>query len=277
MKRFKVDKRTDLKNFLAERLNLSKKKAKELIDSKSILVNSKRVWIANHILNVGDVVEIPSFNFSYDKNFSIKDSILYEDEFIIAIQKPPFFDSNKSKNSVEYHLQQFKKDKKIEAIHRLDRETSGVLLFAKNKKVFNKFKELWTEKKVKKLYLAISYGSANFKRKVVNIPVDKKIAKSDISVLSKNDRYTLFKIDLKTGRKHQIRIHLAEIGFPIIGDKVYGLKKIEDNLTKDIKRQMLHAYEISFIHPFIKKKIIIKAPIYKDFKKALKVLNLKLT
>ena len=275
MKRLKVDRRIDLKTFLAEKLNLSKRKAKDLIDTKNILVNNRRVWIANYQLDIGDTVEIPPFNFKDREIFSVKDSILYEDDFIIAVQKPPFLESNNSKNSVEHHLRQFKNDKNIEAIHRLDRETSGVLLFAKNRKIFYKFKDLWSEKKVKKIYLAVSYGSADFKRKIINFPVDKKIAKSDVSVLSKNDRFTLFKIDLKTGRKHQIRIHLAKIGFPIVGDKVYGLKKLEDELTKNIKRQLLHSYEISFIHPFAKKKTVIKAPIYSDLKKALKVLNLR--
>ena len=276
MEKFRVNKEIDLKSFLAEKLGISKSKAKELIDTRNVLVNNRRVWIANHKLNIGDTVEIPSFNFHYEKNFSVKNSILYEDDFIIAVQKPPFLESNKSKNSVEFLLQQYKSDRKIEAIHRLDRETSGVMLFAKNKKVFYKFKDLWVEKKIKKIYLAISYGSADFKRKVVNIPVEKKYAKSEISVISKNERFTLFKVDLKTGRKHQIRIHLSKISFPIVGDKIYGAKIIEDSLLKSIKRHMLHAYEISFIHPFTKKKTVIKAPVYPDFKRTIRLLKLKL-
>ena len=276
LKRLKVNRETDLKTFLAEELKISKSKAKDLIDTKNVFVNGKRVWIATHKLKKGDLVELPFLNSFKSEDYKIEKNILYEDDFIIAIQKPPFYESNKSKKSVEYLLRDFKRDKNIEAIHRLDRETSGVLLFAKNKKVFYKFKDLWSKKRVKKIYLAISYGSADFKRKFINLPIDRKIAKSDVYVLDKNKEFTLFKIDLKTGRKHQIRIHLAKIGYPIIGDKIYGLKKLDDLRLKSINRQMLHAYEISFIHPFTKKKTAIKAPIYPDFKRAIKLLKLKL-
>lgn len=275
LKRLKVNRETDLKTFLAEELKISKSKAKDLIDTKNVFVNGERVWIATHKLKKGDLVELPFFNSFKNEDYKIEKNILYEDDFIIAIQKPPFYESNKSKNSVEYLLRNFKRDKNIEAIHRLDRETSGVLLFAKNKKVFYKFKDLWSERRVKKVYLAISYGSADFKRKFINLPVDRKIAKSDVYVLDKNNEFTLFKIDLKTGRKHQIRIHLAKIGYPIIGDKIYGLKKINDFRLKSINRQMLHAYTLEFIHPYYKKLMKIKASIYPDFKKSLRILKLR--
>ena len=275
MKKFKVDTSIDLKTFLADKLNLSKAKAKEIIDLKLILVNNKRVWIAKYKLKKGDIVEVPEFeSIKIDKNFDISKSILYEDDFIIAVNKPPFLESNLKKGSVEDILRRFKRDKKIEAIHRLDKETSGVLLFAKNKKTFFKFKELWEEKKVNKLYLAIVVGIPKFKKKFISIPIDKKYAKSEVFVKNIGKNSALVEVNIRTGRKHQIRIHLAKIGYPIIGDKIYGYKNVDNPILKSVKRQMLHSSKISFTHPFLKKNLTITAPLHKDFLSLKKLLEI---
>ncbi|NPA54012.1 MAG: RluA family pseudouridine synthase [Aquificae bacterium] len=262
MKKFFVEKETDLKTFVSEKLKISKKKAKEIIDSKNVFVNNKRIWIATHNLKKGDIVEVVDFTAP---KWNIENSIIYEDEFIIAVQKPPFLESENKKGSVEDLLRKYKKDQKIKAIHRLDRETSGVLLFAKNNKIFEKFKELWHKKEVEKKYLAISHNEASFKKKVINEPIDKKYAKSIIKTLKTRNGFSLFEVEIKTGRKHQIRRHLKKAGFPIVGDKTYGLKKVDHPLLKNVKRQMLHASSLSFFHPFLKRKITIKAKPFSDF------------
>jgi RluA family pseudouridine synthase len=262
MKRFYVDEEKDLKNFIAQKLDISKNKAKEIIDSKNVFVNDKRIWIATHMLKKGDIVEI---SLTTSQKWSIENSILYEDDFIISVQKPPFLESENKKGSVEDLLRKHRKDNKIKAIHRLDRETSGVLLFAKNLKVFDKFKELWHRKEVGKKYLAISHNEASFKKKVINEPIDKKYAKSIVKTLKTKNGFSLFEVEIKTGRKHQIRIHLSKLGFPIVGDKIYGIKKIQHPLLKNVKRHMLHSHTISFFHPFLKKKITIKAKPFGDF------------
>jgi RluA family pseudouridine synthase len=252
MKKLVVDFPSDLKSFLAERLKISKNKAKELIDTKNILVNNKRIWIATYNLKKGDIVELPLFENekeSFVFKFSTR-NIIYEDEYIIGINKPPFYISESKKNSIEDLLRK-KFGKQIKAIHRLDFETSGVLLFAKNYKVFEKFKRLWEDKKVKKIYLAISHNQAKFKRKVISSTIDGKPAKSTVFTRKTNFNYSLFEVDIKTGRKHQIRIHLSKIGHPIIGDKLYGYKVLNDPVIKQVKRQMLHALSLQFTHPFI--------------------------
>ncbi len=263
MEKFLVDKEQKLVDFVSKKLKISKKRAKSLIDEKNVFVNNKRVWIGSHQLKKGDVVELPAK--TEKENWNIKNNIIYEDEFIIAVNKPPFIESERKKNSVESILRSFKNDKKILAIHRLDRETSGVLLFAKNRNVFNKFKDLWKKKDVKKLYLAISHNEATFRKKVVNEPVEKKYAKSFIYTKKVNNGFSLFEVEIVTGRKHQIRIHLAKIRYPIVGDKVYGLKNLTNPMIKNVKRQMLHASEIQFFHPFLKKKVKIFANIPSDF------------
>ena len=273
MKKLFVDKQKNLKDFLSEKLDISKSKAKQLIDTKNVLVNSKRIWIANHLLNVGDVVEVPYFE---DENnfFKFSDkNIIYEDDYILAVNKPPFYISENKKGSIEDLLRK-KFGKSIKAIHRIDLETSGVLLFAKNYKIFEKFKKLWEDKKVKKLYIAISHNKANFKKKVISINIENKPAKSTVYTLKTTQNYSLFEIDIKTGRKHQIRIHLSKTGHPIVGDKTYGYKTIKDPLLKSVKRQMLHAKSLQFIHPFLQKKVKIEAPLFEDFKILAKKLNL---
>jgi len=262
MKKFQVHRTTDLKTFISEVLGVTKNKAKRIIDGRSVFVNGKRIWIASHILKKGDNVEIPYVE-EYP-NWNIEESLIYEDGFIIAVQKPPFLESEGKKGSVEYLLKEYI-SKKVRAIHRLDRETSGVIIFAKNDFVFNRFKELWHKKEITKIYLSISFGEARFKKKVVNLPIEKKYAKSIFLTKKISKGFTFFEIEIKTGRKHQIRIHSSKIRHPIVGDKIYGLKNIEDPLVKGVRRQLLHAYRLRFLHPFTNKILEIKAPIYQDF------------
>jgi len=273
MKKIYVEKKGNLKDFLAKSLNISKTKAKHLIDTRNVLVNGQRVWIASHLLSKGDIVEILEEKKAKENVKITEKNIIYEDNFIIAVNKPPFIISESDKNSVEDQLRKLK-GKGIKAIHRLDRETSGVLLFAKSYPVFERFKKLWQNKSIKKIYRAVSHRKANFKKRIVNFDIDGKYAKSEISTLKTYSEYSYFEINIKTGRKHQIRIHLSKIGYPIVGDKEYGLKFIEEPLLKGVKRQLLHAYFISFFHPYLKKKVIINAPLFEDFKKFLKKVNL---
>ncbi len=259
---FKVKGKTDLKTFLSDILNISRSKAKNLIDTKNIFVNQKRAWIASFSLKKGDIVYIPEINFKQ----KLKDlKIIYEDEYIFAINKDAGIISDKNFNSAENLLKRQLNNPDIKAIHRLDKETSGVLLFAKNKKIFEIFKNLWKEKRVKKIYLAICHNEANFLKKEINIPIENKKAKSLIEKISSENNLTLFKIIAETGRKHQIRIHLAKIGFPVLGDKVYGPNIIKEERLRNIKRQLLHCYELSFPCPFTKKIVTIKTEIPDDF------------
>ncbi len=260
MKRFKVEKQQKLIDFLAEKLKISKKRSKRLIDTKNVFVNNKRIWIASFDLSKGDIVEVPEFDF--DKANHIH--ILYEDDFIIAVNKPPFVVSDKEKNSVESILKKHK-TKQIKAIHRLDKETSGILLFAKNFNIYERFKNIWNEKNVQKSYYAVSHYRAGFKQKTLNTKISGKKAISIIKTLKTSKNYTVFLVHPVTGRKHQIRIHLSSIGHPIVGDKIYGLKNI-NYIEKSVKRHLLHSKHMKFFHPFLKKFVQLKAPVPEDIK-----------
>lgn len=269
VKKYFVKTPLTLKDFISTTLKISKNQAKDIIDSRNVLVNNKRVWIATHNLKVGDIVEI--IEVSNDKKFDV--NIIYEDDYIIAVNKPPTLLSDKDKNSVEQILRDKLKNEKIKAIHRLDKETSGILLLAKDFKIFERFKEIWEDKNIFKLYLAISHNEANFTNITINSEIDGKPAISYVKLLKKGNGFSYFQVRIETGRKHQIRKHLASIRHPIVGDKIYGVKKIESNLIKRVSRHMLHSYKLSFVHPFKNQKIDLTATIPSDFKNVLNYLN----
>jgi 23S rRNA pseudouridine1911/1915/1917 synthase len=268
----------DLRSFLSSQLSISKNKAKSIIDSKNVWVNNKRVWIASHALKKQDIVE---FNDVKQNNDTKKDhslrygKIIYEDDYIIAVNKPPLVLSDNEIHSQEQYLRDLRHDNRISAIHRLDKDTTGVILFAKNQDVREKFKELWNDKKVQKVYYAISHHEADFEVKTLSTEIDGKNAVSHIDTISKKNGYSLFKINIETGRKHQIRIHLASIRYPVAGDKEYGFKSADNELTKSIRRQMLHAFEISYQCPFTGRNIKINAPLYPDFIDLMNQIGLK--
>jgi len=262
MKLITKENKIDLKSFIAKNFNISKSKAKNIIDGRQVFVNNKRAWIASYVLNKGDIVEIMDFNEKKEIN---EINIIYEDDYIVAVDKPSGIITDKSNNSFENLIRKKLKNENIRAIHRLDKDTSGVLLFAKNDVVFEKFKKLWQEKGVEKIYIAISLNEANFGKKEVKIPIEGKEAISYVEKIAINDGLTLFKIKTFTGRKHQIRIHLAKIGYPVLGDKVYGPNTIKDEKYKKIPRQLLHTFKIIYDCPFKNKKVVIQSGIPDDF------------
>ncbi len=264
MKRFTVKKEQKLVDFISEKLGISKKKSKRVIDTKNVLVNSRRVWIASFTLKEGDLVEIPDIEEKKDYK------ILYEDRYIIAVDKPPFVVTDREKGSLEDILRREISDS-IKAIHRLDKETSGVLLFAKDYKTFEVFKKIWTANYVKKEYEAISRGKAQFKSKKISIRINGKEAFSFVRTLKVFNNYTHFLLNPVTGRKHQIRIHLSKIGHPIVGDKEYGNKFLQFEEEKKVKRHLLHARRLTVFHPFYKKPIKIESELHEDFKEFIEI------
>jgi 23S rRNA pseudouridine1911/1915/1917 synthase len=272
MNRWKIETPIRLIDFLSINLGTSKKKAKELLDQKLVFVKGKRIWMAHHLLQPKDMVEIHS-PLPEKKPIS-KSSIIYEDNWILAVNKPPFILTNESAASLEGALKKLRELNSIQAIHRLDKDTSGVILYAKSASAFEAYKQLWQGKSVEKIYLAISSGGAAFENLNIQKKIEEKNALTHVKLINKKNGFSYFEISIETGRKHQIRIHLASIRHPILGDKEYGKTQPKSDFMKQIPRQMLHAWKIKFICPFTNEKREITANLPEDFRLVLNRLEL---
>lgn len=265
--KFKVEEQTELMTYLLNVTEYSKNKIKSLLKYQNILVNGKIVAKYNHLLNKNDTVEITKKRMP-----NIKDiEVLYEDsEFLVVNKKPNLLtvatDKEKTRtlfSNVYDYVKDLDKHNKIFIVHRLDKETSGIVLFAKNQKIKDLLQEKWNDIVTLREYIGIVEGKptkttgelrmylTENKEKIVYKTNNKELGKLAITkykVLSTNDKYSLVNIEILTGRKNQIRVAMKELNTPIVGDKKYKAK------TDPCKRLMLHATKLEFIHPVTKKK-----------------------
>lgn len=242
---------------LKEALNISTNKAKELLDNFFVYVNNKVVYISSYKVKKDDFIEVLLFFPKKEKG-----KILFENDDFLVLDKPPFIDV--------YELQKiYYKNYKI--VHRLDKLTSGLLIFAKNEKIKKEFIDIFKEKKIKKEYRAIVYGKLD-KYKKLNFPLDGKTAISYVNPINFNQNYSYLKVNILTGRKHQIRKHLSLIKHPIVKDVIYGPKIIKDKRIKKLPRFMLHAKYLEFSYKG--KNFRFNADLPNDFQNALKELEL---
>lgn len=247
----------------------SVKGIKRAIDGKRCTINGCVETFSTHKLRAGDQVSI-----DLDEKVSLKPTILWEDASLVAFDKPAGVVCE-SKN-FKGHL-----------VHRLDKETSGVLLVAKSKPILERMIELFRAKKVKKTYLAIVDGVVKKKSGTIisNLaPLHRfqgqtvygssgkgERAETQWVTVDKGPKATLLECYPITGRTHQIRVHLKEAGHPIVGDYQYA-KQFKCGYRAH--RHLLHALEISFPHPLTQENITIKAPVPADFSEAVKKLSL---
>jgi len=258
-----VEKENTLVSFLLENIrNKSKNNIKSLLVNKCVLVNN--VIITNHNFKLRKNDKIVIYNKQIRNKF-YNINIIYEDKNIIVIDKPSgllSIGTDKEKNITAYklvmeYLKQKNKNNKIFIIHRLDKDTSGVLMFAKNESVKNLYQDNWNELVKKREYLGIIEGSVkeksgtiknylkedNFNKMYISDNESGKFAITHYKLLKSNNRFSLLEINIDTGRKNQIRIHMSKFLNPIIGDKKYGSK------INPIKRLGLHAYMLKIIDP----------------------------
>ena len=215
---------------------------------------------------------------------SEKLDILFEDKNIIVVNKPEHLltvATEKEREQTLFHkVAEYEKKKhksnKIFIVHRLDKDTSGIVIFAKNIKVKSLLQNNWDELVKTREYLAIVEGIPNEKKQTIktwlkenknlityssNRPSDGKLAITKYEVIENDEKYSLLKIHILTGRKNQIRVHMKEIGHPIVGDNKYG------NKNKKFKRMMLHANKLEIIHPITKKILVLETSVPKTFYK----------
>ena len=263
---FPVEQEITLMKFLLEKSS-NRKKVKSWLNYKAVRVNGIPIHQFDHPLHLGDIVMITQDRFAPpETELPSGIHILHEDEAIIVIDKPPGLlsiatDSEKEKTAY-FKLNKYLnnrdafKESRIFIVHRLDRGTSGILVFAKKETYKTKLQTNWHL--ANKRYHAViegkldpssgeirSYLIEGDQYKMRSTPDTKlgQLALTGYKTLETNGKFSLLEIDLKTGRKNQIRVHLAEKGHPILGDEKYG------SMINPLHRMALHASYLEFVHP----------------------------
>ena len=266
------------------------------IEENHILVNGKNQK-ASYKVKMGDVitVEEPKPKEIELKAEDIPIDILYEDNDIIVVNKPKGMVVHPANGNLDGTLvnaiMAICKDSlsgiggeiRPGIVHRLDKDTSGLLIVAKNDEAHVKMSEQIKNHEVKKTYIALVRGVIKENEATINMPIGRsqsdrkkmavnkngKNAVTHIKVLKRYEKYTLLEINIETGRTHQIRVHLSHIGYPIIGDYTYSNGKNEFG----VEGQCLHAFQLEFQHPITNKKMKLTAPLPEYFENILNKLN----
>jgi len=262
-----------LQLFLREELNLSSRQTKTLLDRRTVFVNGKRVWMAKHTLRKGDVVEWPTPDSG--KPLTKKEiPILYKDAYLMAVHKPAGLISDLEKNSVEGLLRIQEGNPELRALHRLDKQTSGVLLFLRTAEHREAYLNLFRNKEIQKMYQALLVGPLERDEVTIRKAIDSKQTETHFRVLRRNGNFCKVECEIGTGRLHQIRRHALELGCRVAGDNKYGQHIIISHIEKTLPRQMLHAFSVEFICPQGNNKVKIHAPLPPDFQMAVKKMGL---
>lgn len=280
-----------LQDFLALKFALSRRTAKAMIDGRNVWVNRKCVWIARFVLRTGDVVEVPSKVVDGAKRQSgsrasqVSPSsrplakrhvrVLWQNDDYLVCDKPAGLVSCDDPKSVEAILREQEKVPTMEAVHRLDRDTTGCLLLAKNHAAFLAAVEVFKTHRVSKVYHAVVAGAFRFAHQVIDAPIDGQPAVSRVMREAVGPDASFLRVRIETGRTNQIRKHLSSIRFPIVGDRVFGLKSARDMRLMQVPRQMLHASTLTLpdpLHPH--EEISVHAPLPADFRSTLKLFGM---
>lgn len=253
---------------------LTKSALKKVLKKKYITVNDSIATSATFIRGGEHItLTIPEANRTR-KKLILPLSILFEDEYLAIIHKPAgLLVSGNSFKTITNALEQNLKPStltdatKPQPVHRLDYATTGILLVGKTSSSIRVLNQLFETKTINKTYYAVTIGEMKNKRKITTA-IDGKSSESYYTVLNtvtskRFGQLNLVLLQPKTGRRHQLRKHLASIGNPILGDKDYGFK----DLILNGKGLYLHAYSLSFIHPFTKENLLIKDALPKRFTK----------
>lgn len=206
--------------------------------------------------------------------------IIYEDKYLLVVDKPnnllTVSNEKESENTlfhkVYLYIKRKNKNQKIFIVHRLDYDTSGLVVFAKSEKVKKQLQDNWDQ--VVRKYMAIVHGNLETKSGTIksylkmtktqlvystNDSKNGKLAITSYKTILENKKYSLLDIDIKTGRKNQIRVHLNDLGYPILGDKKYS------SIKDKAKRMYLHAYYLEFTHPITNNKLKFELDVPTDF------------
>ncbi len=297
----KNDDNKKLKDILNKRLYISKELIKKLKFANCIYVNDKFEFV-NYIVRQEDKITVDLEKYQkiktdkkFEDKFELLDKeldILYEDDYLLIVNKPWNMPCHPSAdnytNTLSNIVASYLKKQEIYNIHlvtRLDKNTTGVCIFAKNEYIQELFTRLKDKLKLSKEYIAIVNGIVEKDKGIIEKNIDRMkntiilrecvdstrgdYAKTEYSVLNRNtiENYTVLNVKIYTGRTHQIRVHMIDLGHILLGDTLYAEFYNIKNIDKLISRQALHAHKVSFIHPITKNEIVITAPLPQDMKK----------
>lgn len=278
-----------LENFIYKQLgDWSHKRVKDAINAKYAWVNGKNVFISKWNVKANDkVVFAPAAQSGAKESSGVVSGrfkfvdVLFEDTYIICVNKPAFIDYETYMDTILAYLKRKNQGvghPYLGAMHRLDKETTGVMVFTK-KKIANTLADQFRAHTIRKSYLALVNGAVDREQGVIKKPIEKgefgegrkvrivtaddaegKTAETHYRIVERYEKASLLRVEIKTGRTHQIRIHMSDLGHPLVGDKLYGSAS-----GIAFKRQALHAELLEFRHPVTNKKMRIQAPLPPDF------------
>ena len=276
-----------LQDFIASRFSFSRRTAKAVIDGRNVWVNRKCVWMARFKLTTGDVVEIPAEVVKCAAKQGTKGDeqvkgpvkrhvrVLWSNDSYLICDKPAGVLSCDDPKSAESILREQENVPTLEAVHRLDRDTSGCLMFAKNHAALQAAIEIFKTHKVSKIYHAITVGKFPYAHQVIDAPLDNHPALSKVKREAYGAEASLLRVRIETGRTNQIRRHLSSVRAPIVGDRVFGLKSAREAKLMQVPRQMLHASTLALPDPLKpREEIKVHSPLPADFRSALKLFGM---
>ena len=282
-----------LERYLKEVMSVSARQRQKLFFSKGVYVNGSSAH-TKRLLKAGDMVAIRQFK---DTGYGAVPEegtvdVLYEDDEVIVLNKPAGVlvhpaGQTKSGTLANYLANYFRQQGRVvtvRALHRLDRDTTGCVLFARTPEVQSRLEAMLAAGQLHRRYAAVVCGDAGYLQEkfpegVIDLPIVRNVlqpnrrqvmeggkrAVTHFEVLGRGRRCSLLSLTLETGRTHQIRVHLAHAGYPVAGDRMYGSR------SRDIVRQALHGAELEFLHPVTGEKITVKAPYPPDMQKLLEL------
>lgn len=275
-------------SFLSDNIDkITRSQVSRLIEQGKVKVNRQKT-AKSYKLKTGDHIHVQDLKLEQQSNYTpepISITVLHEDEYLMIVSKPadmvchpgPGHSRHTLVNALLYHCQQLSETDngtRPGIVHRLDKDTSGLIIIAKDNHTHYLLSDLFKKRQVKKIYWALVWGNFEEQKGTIALPLsrsskDRKVfgvsptrgkeACTNFEVVKQFNHCSWLSIDLETGRTHQIRVHMNFIGHPVLGDQTYHHKKsVELAESLGLKRQFLHAMKLDFIHPVYKSRLSIE-------------------